>query len=268
MIQFIVVPYDSGRRAQRMGRGPERLLACGLAEQLSEPGRPATVSFIEANGDAVDSAFEIAHKVAQATRSARAARALPVILAGNCITSVGGFAGLGSNTAMLWLDAHADFNTPDTSPSGFLDGMALAVMTGRCHADRTQQLDGFCALPDSELVLLGTRSIDEGEAPVVEQVAAVGSAAELDAALARTRRDDLYLHVDLDVLDPSSLQANQFATPGGLSTADLLDCIAVAARAKRIAAIAITAYDPDADRAQAAPAIVLELLRRALVRPT
>jgi arginase len=98
-------------------------------------------------------------------------------------------------------------------------------------------------------------------------VATVRTGAQLRASLTRLAREQLYLHVDLDVLDPSSLQANQFATADGLSTTELMECVEVAANTKQIAAVAITAYDPDADAANAGPAIVLEVLRRALVRP-
>jgi len=267
MIQLIVVPYDSGQRAHRMGRGPERFLECGLAQQLEELGWTTAISFIEADGNAVESAFALASKVADTARAARARQSLPVILAGNCITSLGGFAGVDSAAAMLWLDAHADFNTPETSPSGFLDGMALAVITGRCHIDESSKVGGFSALPDSELVMIGTRAIDDGEVAALKNVATVQTAAQLRAALANLQREQLYLHVDLDVLDPDSLRANQFATANGLTTAELMECVAVAARVKQIGAVAITAYDPDADTENAAPAIVLEILRRALVRP-
>lgn len=261
-VELIVVPYDSGHRGYRMGRGPEYLLASGLVEQLASLGIAATIKMVETQGDAVQSAFDSARQVAVATRTAIQGQAFPIILAGNCITTLGGFAGLDSTTALLWLDAHADFNTPETSPSGFLDGMALAVITGSCYREEAEQISGFAPLPDSELALLGTRSIDDGEKRAVERVGVSRDQAGLRDALAKLTRPDLYVHVDLDVLDPSALRANQFAERGGLDRDTLFRCLAEAGRQKRVAALAITAYDPDADTAAAGPQIVLDIIRQ------
>jgi arginase len=267
MIKLIVVPYDSGRRSYRMGRGPEFLLASGLIEQLKREGVAATVTTIETAGGPLDSAFDSARQVAAATRDAVQNQAIPVILAGNCITTLGGFAGIDSRAALLWFDAHADFNTPETSPSGFLDGMALAIITGRCYQQKSAAIPGFEPVPEEELVLVGTRSIDDGERPIVDRIPVAHNAADTRTAIARMRREQLYLHVDLDVLDPSALRANQFATAGGLDIGILHGCLTEAARRKRIVAIAITAYDPAVDVANAAPRIVLEILRTVLLRP-
>lgn len=263
-IQLVAVPYDSGRRSFRMGAGPEHLIGSGLPEALTAEGHAVgTVTIEAAAGDEVHSAFGLAAQISVQVSRARARGAFPVILAGNCMASVGGFAGLDSRAAMLWLDAHADFNTPETSESGFLDGMALAVLTGRCWQQECAHVAGFAPLPDSEIVMLGVRSVDPGEAPALARTQVVHDAKELAAALARLQRAELYLHIDLDALDPSVITANSFATAGGLSRETLRACIA-AAHAKRISAVAFTAYDPAADTANAAPAIVLESIRAAI----
>lgn len=263
-VDLIVVPYDSGRRDFRMGRGPGHLLRNGLTEQLEAAGHAVTVTTLETVGNDVESAFDLAAKIAAAVRTADHAGRLPVILAGNCISSLGGFAGLESRTAMLWLDAHADFNTPDTSPSGFLDGMALAVITGRCFRELSQKLERFEPLQDSDLVMLGTREIDPGEQPIIDRVPVVRNAASLTESLNAIARDELYLHVDLDVLDPSALRANVFASANGLTREGLIESITSAAASKRVAALAITAYDPDSDRDNHAPEIVLETIATVL----
>lgn len=266
-VNLIVVPYDSGRRDVRMGRGPGHLLRSGLAAQLEAGGHVITVTTLETAGSDVESAFDLAAKIAVAVRSADQNGHHPVILAGNCISSLGGFAGLASRTALLWLDAHADLNTPDTSPSGFLDGMALAIITGRCFRAQSQKLEGFAPLRDSDLVMLGTREIDPGERPVIDRLSVVQNAVSLEESLNRIANDELYLHVDLDVMDPSALRANSFASANGLSRQALHECIATAAASKRIAALAITAYDPGSDAVDAGPEIVGELIRTVLDSP-
>ena len=263
MLELIVVPYDTGRRSHRMGCGPEYLLASGLVEQLETAGLSARVATLETSGDALHAAFDLARQIASATSAAVQSGRFPIILAGNCLATLGAFAGLGSSAAVLWLDAHADFNTPDTSPSGFLDGMALAIITGRCCRGESAHVSGFHPLPDEELIMLGVRSVDAGEQPIVDGIAVVRTKDELGRALHNLKRDDLYLHVDLDVFDPTSLRANQFATDGGWTTAEVLAGIGEAARRKRITALAITAYDPQVDEVNAAPAIVLSIIREA-----
>jgi arginase len=259
-VDLIVVPYDSGRRDVRMGRGPGHLLRGGLASQLEAGGHAVTVTTLETVGNDVESAFDLAAKIAVAVRAADHNGRLPVILAGNCISSLGGFAGLKSRTALLWLDAHADFNTPDTSPSGFLDGMALAIITGRCYRELSEKLEGFDALRDSDLVMVGTRKIDPGEQPIIDRISVSQNAASLGQLLNALANDELYVHVDLDVLDPSALRANTFASANGLTRAALTESIAAAAASKRVAALAITAYDPHADLENNGPAIVLEII--------
>ena len=65
---------------------------------------------------------------------------------------------------VLWFDAHGDFNTPETTTSGFLDGMALAAVTGRCWTGLTRAIPGFTPVPESNVTAIGVRDLDEGEA--------------------------------------------------------------------------------------------------------
>src|SRR4051812_41860517 len=120
------IPYDAGHYGLRMGRGPLHLVERGLLRELGEQGHDVAVhplrlpaGFVTEAGAAV----EIQCQLARATALARAEGRLPVILTGNCNASLGALASLPSgSTGLLWLDAHADFNTPETSLSGFFDG--------------------------------------------------------------------------------------------------------------------------------------------------
>lgn len=264
MMELIVVPYDSGRRAWRMGSGPLHLIERGLVHRLAAQQLDSHESLIETDAQGeLDTALDLARGIARATSSAAEQGRFPVVLAGNCIASVGAVAGLGSHAAIAWFDAHADFNTPDTSPSGFLDGMTLAVMTGRCYREAAARIPGFAVLPDSELVLIGVRAIDIDERAVVDGITRARTAPELDHALQNCTRKEIYLHVDLDVLDPAVLRANNFATPEGLSVAALLELVAAVARHKRLRGLSITAYDPACDDDDAAIEIVVGLIAAA-----
>lgn len=76
------------------------------------------------------------------------------MVAGDCNATVGVVAGLGSQkrVGVLWLDAHADFETPDTDASGYLDGQGLAMLTGRCWRGHTQSLQGFVPVTDRRVL--------------------------------------------------------------------------------------------------------------------
>jgi arginase len=276
-IDLVTVPYDSGRRGFRMGAGPQALLRAGLLQQLRAAGYEAELVPVEATGatrDELSTAFDLAGKVARVTRASRAAGRFPLTLSGSCFSTVGAFASVaGDGTGLLWLDAHGDVNTPETSASGFLDGMAAATLLGWCHAERAREILP-AALEESRLMLAGTRSLDAPESAALQQ-SAVGTlspadlkdsgatAAALDTFTAGLR--SLYLHVDADVLDPHQVgRANSFASPGGLTTLEVIDLVKAAGRRARIEGMTVSAYDPAEDTDTAVGGAVIEIITAAL----
>ena len=276
-VRLIALPYDSGIRGWRMGAGPARLLESGWEAHLRARGHAVETRWIEVPADPppaeIRTTFELARGVADAVRDARAAGALPVVLAGNCASAIGTLAGLGpSAPAVVWLDAHGDFNTPETTASGFLDGMALAIAAGRCWTRMAAEIPGFAPVPEDRICLIGTRDADPAESELLRTTGAtVLSPYETPVRLTdaldelRTRADTAYLHVDLDVFDPEEGRANAYAVPGGLLLGQVLGIVDAVRRRFRIGAIAFTAYDPTADPdariPAAARAILDELLR-------
>jgi len=281
-VDVIVVPYDSGRRDWRMGAGPLRLVEHGLPDRLRALGLDVRVvevglADVALAGDQ-RSAYPLAADVARAVGAAHAADRLPLVLAGNCSSALGTVTGAGAGTTgVVWFDAHGDFNTPETSPSGFLDGMSLATLTGRCQAEEAARIPGFSALADDVVVLAGARDFDAAERRALDSsgVRLVGAgpaiAEELAAALEGWPESvtGAYVHVDLDVLDASEARVNEYAAPGGLALPDLLGCIDAIAAHARIAAAALTALDPAIDRdgraAAAAIAVAEQIVARASV---
>lgn len=272
-IDLVLVPYDSGRRDWRMGAGPLGLLKSGLVDRLAGLGhdvRRVDVELPDGADDAATAAYELAADVARAVRRARADHRFPLVLSGNCNSALGTVSALGAATSgVVWCDAHGDFNTPDTSASGFLDGMTLATLTGRCCAGDAARIPGFEAVPEDVVVLLGARDLDEGERDLLESSAvrfvAPGPATAEELAAAIEGWPDTvataYLHVDLDVLDASEARVNEYAAAGGLTLPDLLACIDALAAHCPIGAAALTALDPAADaegRAVAAAIAVIE----------
>jgi arginase len=109
--------------------------------------------------------FEAQRQIAQcATRSRNAGR-FPVVLGGNCNTAVGGIGGTGSaDCALIWFDAHGDFNTPENTETGFLDGMGLAMAVGRCWRYVLSTVPGFSPIPEKLTAHVGARDLDPWEA--------------------------------------------------------------------------------------------------------
>ncbi len=259
-IQLLAVPYDSGNRGRRMGAGPEALLDSGLQQTLRAKGHRVQVKIAELPADAwhaeIQTSFELMRMLAAAVREARDWNRLPIVLAGNCNTAVGTLAGLGADsTGVVWFDAHADFNTPETTTSGFLDGTAVAILTGRCWTQLAATVPDFKPVSDDRICLVGTRDIDSLEGGLLDDSTVhIIPPRQLHSSLPQTLTaiaehvDRIYVHLDLDVLDSGVASANKFAVSGGLTLEQMEYALSRIAETFRIAGISLTAYDPSADR--------------------
>jgi len=268
-VKLIVCPYDSGRRDWRMGRGPLHV-AAAVAARLGADGHEVDREIVEATEPLLESrtAFELCRGVAARARAARAAGAFPLVLSGNCSATVGLLAGLEvGRRGVVWLDAHGDFNTPETSPSGYLDGMALAVAAGRCWTTIAGGIDGHAPLADEQIVLVGARDVDPGERDALERarlawlsvadVRAGQLAPALQALAGRT--DGIVLHVDIDVHDPERTQANSYPAPNGLFPDEVRAIARQTAAAGRLLGATLAAFDPGFDATGATREAVIEL---------
>jgi arginase len=274
-VELIVVPYDSGRRGERMGRGPEHLLAGGLIDRIERLGHTVSARPIEVSSGVwpaeIGSAFELIRGVAEAVRQARSAGRFPFVLAGNCSASAGVAAGLGGDPILCWFDAHGDFNTPETTIGGFLDGMALAILTGRCWRELANGVAGFRPVPESDVVLIGGRDLDPLErgaldASAIRRVPERGIRAALPAALDGAGREAraAHVHIDLDVLDPAVALANSYAAPGGLTLEDARWAVEAIGKRHALQSATVAAYDPSCDSDDRARRAAFELIEAVL----
>ena len=258
-IRVIAVPYDSAVLRARMGAGPDRLLAAGLVDRLRSRGHHVRVEECVAPAAAlhaeVSTAFGLNRVISAQVREAANADEFPIVLSGNCITTSGALAGLGTKPIrVVWFDAHGDFNTPETTIGGFLDGMALSVLTGNCWTQIASRLDGFRPTEERDVVLIGARDLDPLEADLlagsaITMIAADETDQRLDSVLQRSHFSaaDVHVHLDLDVLDPSQGRANQFAAEGGLSVDGVESALRLIGKRCRLRAASVTAYDPAYD---------------------
>ncbi len=269
-IHLITVGYDSGHAGTRMGRGPDAFLNGGLAAGLERRGHTVELRRVEDHArfpTEVATAFRLTRGVAAQVRAALWRRAFPLVLTGNCFAALGVAAGLGNGRrGLLWLDAHGDLHTPETTTTGFLDGMALASALGHCWAPMAGTIDGFTPLASEDVLLVGAHDIDRGEGDrfLTEGGTILGPNAVRDgrAEEAITKlapeADRLSVHLDLDVLDVAEGRANGYAAAGGLTRADLLSVLAAAVATGRVTALTLSAYDPAVDVDGSVLAIAME----------
>ena len=223
------------------GAAGARALAAELGERLGvparmigSPGEPRDAGFQEDLRDSRGCLLEAGGQVDDAF----VAGEYPVLVAPDCsiaLTTLPAVVRHHPEALVLWLDAHADFNTPATTPSGFLGGMCLA---GACGLWETG-FDGPAMSP-ARVVMCGVRDVDGGEQALLE-TSGVARIAKPSALADALRDHEVFVHLDLDVLDPSILPA-QFPTPGGLSDGGLRTLLAEVAEACELVGVEITSF--------------------------
>jgi arginase len=234
-IEILLVPWDVDRRDTPMARGPRGLLENGLPERLREAGWETQVTEVEAPGEAdrLGIVTGIARGIAEGVERAVAAGRFPLILSGGCLASLGVVSGLqrrGHDVAAVWMDAHGDCNTPESSPSGYWDGMALAALCGLSLPEVREGV-GLRPLDPDAVAHLAGRSFDPEESGNFERLGILRvppegiAGEEARERLRRCAKDrSLYLHVDVDGIDPRDAPAVGFPEPDGARLADLLGC--------------------------------------------
>ncbi|MDQ3586877.1 MAG: arginase family protein [Actinomycetota bacterium] len=236
--------------AKRLGREPRSIgtPAEPRAQSHYEDLRVSRGCLLEAGGQ-VDDTMD--------------AGGVPVVLAPECsvaLTTLPTALRHRPDARVLWLDAHGDFNTPDTSPSGYLGGMCLAGACGLWDPGL-----GLEQVDPARVVLAGVRELDDEErrmlgrseatvigASTVETLVAVSNALE---------RAPVFVHLDLDVLDPEFFPA-QSPAPGGLAPERLLDVLEAVAGECELVGLEVTSFEApeDAEERSVAAALVLSVL--------
>jgi len=222
-------------------------------------GTAATIGLPLPDG-AVPSRATVLYR-AVADTVAEAAR--PLLLSGDCPTGLGVAAGLQRRhreIAVVWLDAHGDFNTPAITISGYLGGMAVAMLTGRAPELFADPL-GLRPVPEHNIVLADARDLDpaERDALAASQVRHIPAAAgAFRAALSGLGDLPVYLHVDVDIMDSAEMPGLRFPAGPGPTLGDVENCLnAITASADVVAACLACAWLPgQVSRPSAREAIV------------
>ena len=229
-----------------------------MVQGLRQAGADVRVMEIGPVEDAeaeIGRSFEVMRRVAIDVAATVRSRRFPLVLAGNCNASLGTCAGVDDRSAgLVWFDAHPDFSTPDEATGGYFDGMGVATLAGQCWHRLAATVPGFRPLALSRLVYCGIRDFEPGQPEKVELhgIRAVYGSTGGELNFADPLENELtavpgrlLVHLDLDRLDISVGQANEYAAPGGLSADDLVAfMVRVGARAEPVA-LTIASFNPD-----------------------
>ena len=259
---MIQVPYHAGDDRHGSSQGPPRLLDAGAVDVLRAHGIAVTVERVDRGApfrDTASSAAQVNKRLAALVAGAVAEGALPLVLSGSCNSAMGVLAGFAhSRCGAVWIDAHADFNTPETAASGFFPGMSLAVVTGHCYCNYWGQIGDNTPLAEEAVAMFGVRDLwPEAEGERLEQSAIAVVAwrdgqpqADVLTALDQLARrvPEVYLHVDFDGFAPEVAPGIvDEPAPGGLSLADVLLIIRGTGERFRLRAVTLATYTPEND---------------------
>jgi arginase len=258
---LIQVPYMIGDERHGASKGPA-LYACKAMDLLACKRIGVTTVRVERGEsfrDSVSASRAVNQQLTHVVRRAVVEGRLPLVLAGSCDASMGTLAGFDhARCGVIWFDAHADFNTPNSTISGFFAGMALAVITGHCYQSLWSRIGDSTPIAESATLLLGVRDLDAAERERLQhsaiQVVAWHSGKPVGDVLTAldilaTRVREVYVHIDLDALDPLFAPGIvDSPVPGGLCLEDVEKTIRAAAARFRIRAASLTTFDPDCDR--------------------
>ena len=294
-IDIIGVPLDLGADRRGVDMGPSALRIAGLGDRLAALGYAVTdrgnleapVRETRQPGDAakkyIDDIAGVCQRLFEAATTSLTAGALPLVLGGDHSLSAGSVAASAASArrreerlGLLWIDAHGDMNTPDTSPSGNVHGMPLAALLGPEPAELSTIVGAPPAIDANRTVLIGVRNLDPAEREHVvasgvhvftmKDVDRLGMAAVAERALELSGReaDGLHVSFDLDVCDPGIAPGVGTPVRGGISYREAHLAMETVADSGRLRALDLVELNPTLDDHNATAELGVELVLSAL----
>ena len=292
-VDIIGVPMDLGGFRRGVDMGPSAIRYAGLGARLTALGysvrdrgnvrvrdRDQDVEIEYAHGarqahhaeEIVRAAEELAKVVADIAKSG----ATPVVLGGDHSIGMGTIAGLaraGHRVGVIWVDAHGDINTPDTTPSGNVHGMPFAVALGLADDPFPKALRG--TTDGTAGVLLAIRDIDPGEKGNIKRAGVtpitmadidrIGMAKAMENAIAvASKGDGIHLSLDMDAIDPDEAPGVGTPVRGGLTYREAQLAMEMLAASGKLRSIEVCEVNPILDRENRTATLAVELIASAL----
>lgn len=290
-IDLIGVPIDFGAGRRGVDMGPSALRYAGLQAALERSGHDVhdkgnvsvpvmeRCTITEPNLRFLDCILDVAHQVAEKVQASLERHHFPLTLGGDHSFSFGSIGGAarGKKLGVIWMDAHGDFNTTETTPSGNIHGMPLAALCGYGDA-RLVNLAGHSprSVDPKKVVILGARDLDEGERVLLreagvtviatELVDRIGMFAAVQRAIDIATRDTegIYLSLDLDSLDPVYAPGVGTPVPGGFTYREAHLACELIAESGKLVAMDLVEVNPILDEKNRTAVVAVELAASAL----
>ncbi|WP_078427942.1 arginase [Alkalihalobacterium alkalinitrilicum] len=243
-VSIIGVPMDLGQKRRGVDMGPSALRYAGLIEEIEAIGyevrdygdlqidRSRVKETVPENLTNLHEVIRVSEELQNEVEKIQEEGSFPLLLGGDHSMSIGSIAGLSKrfqNLGVIWYDAHVDLNTADTSPSGNIHGMPLAVNLGMGHSSLTKIGGDHPKIKPENIVVIGARSIDEGERELIKkngikvytmhEIDRLGMTKVIEETIAylAERTDGVHLSLDLDGIDPTDAPGVGTPVIGGIS---------------------------------------------------
>lgn len=285
-IMILGVPMDLGAGRRGVDMGPSALRLAGLAKNLADLGHTVTdlgnvsspileasSSFSNAN-EQLHFVDEIASTCTEVYAKLKVLNSdvFPIILGGDHSMSMGSVSGVASkgHTGVLWVDAHTDVNTPNTSPSGNIHGMPLSHLLGQGDSRLLNIWSGGQAIYAEDIVFIGLRSVDEGEKAFLKQhgitaytmtdIDKEGMATITQKAINQLAKlERVHVSFDADALDPSIAPGVGTPVPGGLSYREAHLLMEMLSEANIVSSLDLVEVNPILDSQNKTARIMIEM---------
>ena len=289
-VAIIGAALDLGQGRRGVDMGPSAMRYAGLEERLTSLGYrvrdhgnvetavPEATALRDERARFLPEIKETCARIAAKVVEESRAGAIPLVLGGDHSVALGTLGGLASAHGpggVLWIDAHPDINTPDTSPSGNVHGMPLAAALGLAGPEFESDAWPLPAVDPRRVALLGIRQLDEGERRLLRDAGVRAfSMSEIDRiGVERATREALdlvagpgfvHLSLDLDALDPEIAPGVGTPVRGGLTYREAHLALELIAESQLVGSLEVVEVNPILDRENTTATTAVELVASAL----
>jgi arginase len=290
-VRIIGVPMDLGADRRGVDIGPSAIRYAGLSDHLRHLGhsvhdignvvvpQPESKPMGTPRLKYLEPILQVSEELARVVTEALQEEEFPLILGGDhsiALGSISGVANVYKQVGVIWIDAHGDFNTEETSPSGNIHGMVLAALAGLGNRQLTHVGGWAPKLQTSNIVIVGARDLDSGEQALLRthhvhvftmsDIDRLGMSEVMGQAIALAGRHEhaIHLSLDLDSLDPREAPGVGTPVRGGLSYREAHLAMEMIAHSHRLVSMDVVEVNSILDRENATAQLAVELILSAL----
>lgn len=270
-LSIIGVPIDLGAGTRGVNLGPEAIRYAGLVKRLENIGysvedrcdipvnKKAAITVEGSNLKHLNVVSEVNEKLCKEVSDAMSEGKFPVVIGGDHSIAIGTISGVlqhKKNLGVIWFDAHGDINTPETSPSGNIHGMPIAVLLGMGDETLTSIGGSDTFLKKENIVYIGSRDLDAGERTALKTLGikvftmheiddmGIKNVMEQAIKIAGEGTDGIHVSFDLDVLDPEVAPGTGTKVPGGMGYREAHYALELIAKSEKLVSAEFVEVNP------------------------